>query len=172
MAWRWTDLDTGLLHRILTLPYSYYGTSLDGAHVVFTSEDTVWLPTDHGTWVEVLAAGTAGNDYFAAVRLLDANAASLASVSPSYWPDWTNWLDLNTNHGWSTDTEQVLFRLPQRSQWPLNVELAIAGTCAGQREFLHLGGSDRQKLPHGNVAPLDGFVCEVQTDTISFPLGQ
>jgi hypothetical protein len=171
-VWKWSDLDTSLLRKILVSATTSYGTGIDGVQSAFSAGDSLWLPQDHSTWVDVFAAGTSRSDHFAAVRLLQLNAESIVDVSPSNWSGWTNWLNFVVGRAWSKDTTQVFFMLPQKSQWPVRMELAVAGTCAGQRDFLHLGGTDRQKLPHGNAAPLDGFVCEVQTDTITFPLGQ
>ncbi len=165
-AWRWFDLDTTLLRRAITSTYV-----LD-VQTVFTAGDTIWLATDHNTWIQALATGIGAKDFYEAMVLNSQYGYSLASILPSEWSSRANWQSFVAANRWGEDTAQVWFRLPSKPMYSQRVELAVAGTCPGQRTFLHQGGSNRQQLPHGNAAPMDGFVCEVLTDTISFPLGQ
>lgn len=168
-AWRWHDLDTVLLHRVLASKIR-----IDRDHellrTVFSAGDSLWPPVDHYAWIEAQVTGTASADMYAAVDRRRANA-SLSTVSPSNWAGYAGQVEFESSQS-PSDTARVWYLVYDKAWNYSTIELAVAGTCAGQRDFLHLGGSNRQKLPHGNVAPLDGFVCEVRTDTVSFPVGQ
>jgi hypothetical protein len=167
-AWRWFGLDTAILHGILAT--TTIG-SFAVAQTVFSAGDTVWLSPDSNSILQAGFSGTSGEDLYAAVHMMNQTGTSLAGILPLYWSNYSNWLSFQTRTG-GTDTSGSLFYLPNGSGNPSTMEIAVAGTCPSQRVWLHEGGSNRSQLPHGNAGPLDGFVCEVHADTLSFPVGQ
>jgi hypothetical protein len=54
---------------------------------------------------------------------------------------------------------------------PMLLRLRIAGTCPAFADWRRYGPTDRWHRPTGNVAPFDGYLCEIFPDTISFPRG-
>jgi len=169
-AWRWFDLDTGLLHEVLVSDTSIV-SAISLPLTVFSAGDTLWLPSDPGVFIQASVSSTTGEDLYKAVQSQAAGGTSLANIRPCDWPAEANSLDLIPGYG-NPDTSGYYFLVPSGSGNPSRLEIAVAGTCPSQRVWLHEGGSNRSELPHGNVGPLDGFVCEVLTDTMSFPLGK
>jgi len=170
IAWRWSPLDTGLLHAVLVSDLSI-SAALSAPLTVFSAGDTLWRPSGPYVYIQAGVASTSGEDFYKAVRLRAAGGLSLVDISPGTWPMEASSLDLIPGFGYA-DTSDYYFPFPAGNGNASKLELALAGTCPSQRTWLHEGGSNRSQLPHGNVGPLDGFVCEVQTDTMSFPLGQ
>jgi hypothetical protein len=171
IAWRWMDLDTALLHRILV------GTigadrGFGAAEITISAGDSIWLSPSNHLWIQAMVTGTTSNDLYAMVDLTDPYEESITNNYPPDWSSVAAWLSLGTTGFPRSDTADAWFALPNNNRYRSELELAVAGTCPGQRVWLHEGGSNRSQLPHGNVGPLDGFVCEVLTDTMSFPLGQ
>jgi len=166
-AYVWGHLDTTLLRRILD-PLTVGGSV--AAAVVFAANDTIWAPSDQPTWIQTSVFGTQGRDFYIAHQVAyERYYSSLAVATVSDWPGPPGVAMLLPS---SSDSGSVAWYI-QGTEWTgVRLELAVQGTCPSQMVWLHEGGSNRSQLPHGNVAPLDGFVCEVHTDTISFPLGQ
>lgn len=164
---QWSTLDTALLRAVLT--------GAANPEIVFNRGDTVWIPDDHETWIKAQVASTGADqtsnpDLYAASREQFGSEPTSFAQTPMYLWSFVadSWFILDQV---STDTAEVQVGILDIAG-PVRIELALAGTCPGQRAWLHEGGSNRSQLPHGNVGPLDGFVCEVHVDTVSFPVGK
>jgi hypothetical protein len=164
-------LDTALLHRILVGGIGA-DVGIGAAEITISAGDSLWLSRSNYLWIQAKVTGTTSKDLYAMVDQTDPYGASITDFAPPDWSYRAAWLSLGTSGYPRSDTAVTWFALPRKPPNETELELAVAGTCPSQRVWLHEGGSNRSELPHGNVAPLDGFVCEVLTDTMSFPLGR
>jgi hypothetical protein len=155
------ELDTALLRSVL----SYTGIAM----VALSPTDTLWLPSDRFSLVQANVAATTGFDFYrASLTRWSRSSFSLTDIVVPFWAYDADWIAPRPGSG-SDTVGTAFYAWREYSQGIL--ELAVAGTCDGQRAWLHEGGSNRYDLPHGNAGPFDGFVCEVRTDTMTFVLG-
>jgi hypothetical protein len=176
MVWRWADLDTTLLRKVLA-QNTANSTPLRTVLATFSAGDTIWTPSDHGTWIQAAISGTQGMDiYFAHQQTewtQDARILADYSLATTTTQDWPGTGIGATLLPHPPDSLSWIFTLGSNSAYAgYGLELAVAGTCPSQRIWFHQGASSRTQLPHGNVGPLDGFVCEMHADTMRFPFGQ
>jgi hypothetical protein len=157
-VFEWIEPDSSIIRRIMN--------QNELAQVVFSAGDSVWMPThEYGFMI-----------------------ASLDSV-PSV-PVASEYETRSIEYGFrfnvpsSTETrislrmdDLVYFNLArnswyvQTSQKPYRITVQATPTCAAYKEWIYNGPSDRDHKPHGNVAPFDGYYCQLFPDTMSFPRG-
>lgn len=157
-AYRYFDPETSILRRVL-----------DGASAqkVFLVGDSIWFPRDR--WASLFV--DAEVDAFRRV-FVDLNAWGPSNASGFAMPSAANGTTLEL----ARPRDPMEFRLrdlyhDNQSTRPIRVMVQIAGTCPAFDDWRGYGPTDRWHRPTGNVAPFDGYLCEIFPDTLSFPRG-
>lgn len=156
-VYRWNDPDTSVLRKVLR------GAS---AQTIFAEGDSIWLPSDRSASLLVN---------------LDKREFSPVLLDRSLWTTTASagFLAPSVSNGTTMETgsySPMEFSLSNSSTWwsssnPVRVVIQIAGTCPAFADWRRYGPTDRWHRPTGNVAPFDGYLCELFPDTLSFPRG-
>ena len=156
-VYRWKELDTAVLRLAL---------AGGGVQVVFSEGDSIWLPVGRRADMFV------DLDTVSLLPLLVEQSTEAASSAY----DWAH-RSFATRTNVEQHTDRMLwFGLYDYSSErivfdPMLLRLRIAGTCPAFADWRRYGPTDRWHRPTGNVAPFDGYLCEIFPDTLSFPRG-
>lgn len=157
-VYRYFDPDTSVMRRVM---------AGESGQKAFLAGDSIWLPNDrwatvlvgsnvdgiHRVFVNQSISVTSNTSAFSIPSALNGTTLELAR------PDAPMEFGFRDLYGGS------------RSSRPVRVMIQIAGTCPAFEDWRRYGSTDRWHRPTGNVAPFDGYLCEIFPDTISFPRG-
>lgn len=137
--------------------------------VALQPHDTIWLSVERDLWISieypkatlhpVIASGTTSRPTFSSGFLSLHKWHSSTSIF-LYPPHATRWVHYWLNYESVQDTSDTL-----------RTTIQVAGTCPAFAQWFTYGSGTRQHAPVGNVAPFDGYFCQLQPDTLSFPQG-
>lgn len=158
-VFRWKEPDPAVIRLVL---------SEGPVQVVFSGGDSVWIPVGRRADLFADLDATSSLPLLVESALSERASSSDWSGAPfgsGTWVSratggqaWFGLYDVNPSY------ERIAFT-------PLRVQLRIAGTCPAFDEWRRYGSTDRWHRPTGNVAPFDGYLCELFPDTLSFPRG-
>jgi len=161
-SFSWVEPDTSKIGWIMRYP--------ELAQVVLSAGDSLWRPFSlHGYLIAALDSVPSvpvGADFVDQPTSYGYTFQSLSSMygrmnsTMTSWRDEVGYYDLGRN-SWYTQTTTM----------PYRITIQATPTCEAYKEWISNGPSDRIHKPHGNVAPFDGYYCQLQPDTMSFPRG-
>ena len=159
-AWRWKNIDTSDVRRLME--------GRAAAETIFAAGDSIWIPLAGRSLVSIRLQAPLVRPFLLHESRAD-RIGPTGLILPGSAPN-------GRVYPRDGSYSQMVYVLdprshPVSSNAPIRILLQITGTCPAFQEWRKYGSTSRFQKSTGNVAPFDGYLCEVHPDTMSFPEG-